>query len=94
MSGDAALDQGWLDAWVGRGRAPGGTGAVQLVVTGLPDGDGQWQVRVDDGVVAEVVPGAAKGAMTFTKAWNGVAPSTLAAFSSSQGISRKKADSV
>ena len=40
------------------------------------------------------MPGAASGAMTRMNAWNGVAPSTLAAFSSSQGISRKNADSV
>src|SRR5712692_6512294 len=38
------------------------------------------------------IPGAASGAMTLVNAWNGVAPSILAAFSSSQGISRKKAD--
>jgi alkyl sulfatase BDS1-like metallo-beta-lactamase superfamily hydrolase len=67
MSGDAVLDQGWLDGWVGRGRAPGGSGAVQVVVTGLGDGDGQWLVRVADGVVSEVVPGAATGAdLTLT----------------------------
>src|ERR1700739_4884283 len=40
------------------------------------------------------MPGAASGAMTMVNAWNGVAPSILAAFSSSQGISRKKADRV
>ena len=40
------------------------------------------------------MPGAASGAMTRTNAWNGVAPSIFAAFSSSQGISRKNADSV
>jgi putative sterol carrier protein len=63
---DGWLD-GWLDGWVGRGRAPGGSGAVQVVVTGLPDGDGSWQLRVHDGVVAEVAPGAAKGAdLTLT----------------------------
>jgi hypothetical protein len=50
--------EGWLDGWVGRGRAPGGSGAVAVVVTGLPDGDGFWQVRIDDGVVAEVAAGA------------------------------------
>jgi hypothetical protein len=61
------VDDGWLDGWVGRGRTPGGSGAVQVVVTGLPDGDGAWNVRVDDGVVAEVVPGAVKGAdLTLT----------------------------
>ena len=48
----------WLDDWAGRGRAPGGSGAVQVLVTGLADGDASWQVRVDDGVVAEVAPGA------------------------------------
>jgi putative sterol carrier protein len=50
--------EGWLDGWVGRGRAPGGSGAVQVTVTGLADGDASWQVRVDDGVVVEVAPGA------------------------------------
>ena len=38
------------------------------------------------------MPGAASGAITLVNAWNGVAPSILAAFSSSHGISRKKAD--
>jgi putative sterol carrier protein len=54
MSG---LEPGWLDGWVGRGRAPGGSGSVQVVVTGLSDGDGAWLVRVADGVVVEVAPG-------------------------------------
>ena len=45
-------------------------------------------------IAVVTMPGAASGAMTFMNAWNGVAPSTLAAFSSSQGISRKNADSV
>src|SRR5579875_3348265 len=40
------------------------------------------------------MPGAASGAMTLANAWNGVAPSILAAFSSSHGISRKNADRV
>src|SRR3954447_15346505 len=40
------------------------------------------------------MPGAASGAMTRRKAWNGVAPSIFAAFSSSHGISRKNAESV
>ena len=30
------VEEHWLDGWVGRGRAPGGSGAVQVVVTGLP----------------------------------------------------------
>src|SRR6266851_3486410 len=45
-------------------------------------------------IAVVTMPGAASGAMTLVNAWNGVAPSTLAAFSSSHGISRKNADSV
>jgi SCP-2 sterol transfer family protein len=61
------VDEHWLDGWVGRGRAPGGSGAVQVVVMGMPDGEGSWQVRVDDGVIAEVAPGApAKADLTLT----------------------------
>ena len=56
-AGDGVAE-GWLDGWVGRGRAPGGSGAVQVTVTGLADGDASWQVRVDDGVVVGVTPGA------------------------------------
>src|SRR6202044_3464485 len=43
-------------------------------------------------IAVVTMPGAASGAITLTNAWNGVAPSTLAAFSSSHGISRKNAD--
>ena len=39
-------------------------------------------------------PGMASGAITWRNAWYGVAPSILAAFSSSHGISRKNADRV
>ena len=62
-----AVDEHWLDAWIGRGHGPGGSGAVQVVVMGLADGEGSWQVLVDDGVVAEVAPGApAKADLTLT----------------------------
>jgi SCP-2 sterol transfer family len=62
-----SVHEGWLDAWVGRGRAPGGSGAVQVVVTGLPDGDASWRLRVEDGVVTEVAFGVVKGAaLTLT----------------------------
>ena len=40
------------------------------------------------------IPGIASGAITLRNAWNGVAPSTCAACSSSHGISRKNADSM
>ena len=64
---EASVADDWLDGWVGRGRAPGGSGAVEVVVTGRPDGDASWQVRVDDGVVAEVAPGApARADLTLT----------------------------
>src|SRR3954464_57556 len=45
-------------------------------------------------IAAVNAPGAASGAITLVNAWNGVAPSTCAACSSSHGISRKNADSV
>ena len=57
----------WLDDWAGRGRAPGGSGAVHVVVTGLADGDGSWQLQVDDGVVTAVAPGTpATAELTLT----------------------------
>ena len=53
-----------------------------------------FQQRMNTRIAVVNMPGAASGAMTLVNAWNGVAPSILAAFSSSHGISRKKADSV
>jgi len=86
VSGDTNLDAGWLDGWVGRGRAPGGSGAVQVVVTGLTDGDGTWQLRVDDGVVTEVAQGApADAALTLTL------PSAVAAEVASGALSASAA---
>ena len=40
------------------------------------------------------IPGVASGTITLRNAWNGVAPSTWAACSSSHGISLKNADST
>src|ERR1700722_6573986 len=40
------------------------------------------------------MPGIASGTITFLNAWNGVAPSTCAACSSSHGISLKNADKI
>ena len=45
-------------------------------------------------IAAVNTPGAARGTITLRKACAGVAPSTWAACSSSQGISRKNADST
>src|SRR5437764_6444772 len=52
-----------------------------------------FQHRMNTRIAVVNIPGAARGAMTFVNAWKGVAPSILAAFSSSHGISRKKAES-
>src|SRR5215510_10583063 len=53
-----------------------------------------FQQNKNTKIAVVTIPGAASGAMTLVKAWNGVAPSTFAAFSSSHGISRKKADKM
>src|SRR3954469_11690883 len=53
-----------------------------------------FQAKMKTRIAVVNTPGAASGAMTFVKAWKGVAPSTWAACSRSQGISRKNADSV
>src|SRR5919112_306770 len=53
-----------------------------------------FQQKMKTRIAVVKTPGAASGAITFVKAWNGVAPSTCAACSRSQGISRKNADIV
>ena len=53
-----------------------------------------FQQKMNTRIAVVKIPGAASGAITLKKAWNGVAPSTWAACSSSHGISRKNADSV
>src|SRR3954452_2571896 len=53
-----------------------------------------FQQKMKTRIAAVKTPGAASGTITFVNAWNGDAPSTAAACSSSHGISRKNADSV
>ena len=53
-----------------------------------------FQAKMKTRIAAVNTPGAASGTITLRNAWNGVAPSTCAACSSSHGISRKNADSV
>ena len=53
-----------------------------------------FQQKMNTRMAVVNTPGAASGTMTIRKACAGVAPSTLAAFSRSQGISRKNADRV
>ena len=71
-------------------------GAVRaaIVAVSVMASRNSFQQNRNTRMAVVTMPGAASGAMTRTNAWNGVAPSTLAAFSSSQGISRKNADSV
>lgn len=47
------LSEEWVAGFVGAGASPGPTGTVQVVITGVSDGDGKWYARVVDGVVAE-----------------------------------------
>ena len=53
-----------------------------------------FQAKKNVRIAAVNTPGAASGTMTRRKACQEVAPSTWAACSISQGISRKKADRV
>src|SRR3954463_9693058 len=53
-----------------------------------------FQQKMNTRIAVVIIPGAPRGAITFVKACHGVAPSIRAAFSRSQGISRKKAESV
>src|SRR5882757_5134016 len=53
-----------------------------------------FQQKMKTRIAVVNTPGAASGAMTLRNARPGVAPSILAAFSSSHGISRKNAESV
>ena len=53
-----------------------------------------FQAKKNVRMAAVNTPGAASGTITFRNACQGVAPSTCAACSISQGISRKKAASV
>jgi hypothetical protein len=46
----------WLAGLLGSGAAPGPSVAVQLVVTGGPDGDAHAHVRLADGMVAQASP--------------------------------------
>src|SRR3954471_12631917 len=53
-----------------------------------------FQAKMNTRIIVVNTPGAASGRMTLRNAWYGVAPSTCAACSRSQGISLKNAVSV
>ncbi len=50
-----------------------------------------FQQKMNTMIALVKTPGRASGRITCRKAWNGVAPSTCAASSRSNGISRKNA---
>ena len=72
------------------------TGAVIAALVAVNDSASSrsFQAKMNTRIAAVTSPGAASGTITLRKAWPGVAPSILAAFSRSQGISRKNADNV
>ena len=53
-----------------------------------------FQQKMNTRIAVVNMPGRGQRGDDLGNAWNGVAPSILAAFSSSHGISRKNADSV
>jgi len=72
------------------------TGAVIADFVAVSDNASSrsFQAKMKTRMAAVTIPGAASGAITCRNAWAGVAPSILAAFSRSRGISRKKAERV
>src|ERR1700694_2627209 len=96
MTAAAAIEPiGWVNC-----EAPGnediaaGTVCAALVEVSEIANTKSFQAKMKTRIAVVKIPGAASGAITLKKAWNGVAPSTCAACSSSQGISLKKADKV
>src|SRR5713226_6349624 len=75
-------------------KKPIAAGAVRAAVVDVREiaSRNSFQQARNTRIPVVTIPGAASGAMTFVNAWNGVAPSILAAFSSSHGISRKNAE--
>src|SRR3954449_9284436 len=72
------------------------TGAVMAALVAVNDraSNRSFHAKMNTRIAAVTMPGAASGAITRRNACAGVAPSILAAFSRSHGISRKNAESV
>ena len=92
----AAIDPMGFSNWEAPLKKAMAAGTVRAAVVDVSEMAKRNSLHVMMNTRMDVVttPGAARGAITLVKAWNGVAPSTSAAFSSSHGISRKKADKV
>src|SRR5881275_2735116 len=78
----------------GKVEIAAGTVCAALVDVSETANTKSFQQKMNTRIAVVKIPGAASGAITLKNAWNGVAPSTCAACSSSHGISLKKADSV
>src|SRR3954469_22286741 len=92
----AAMDPGgcWNCDAPGNCEIAAGTVCADFVEVSENANTKSFQAKMNTRIAVVNTPGAASGAMTLVNAWNGVAPSTCAACSRSQGISRKNADSV
>src|SRR5690348_14746682 len=86
---------GWVNCEA-PGKLPIAAGTVwaALVEVSVVANTKSFQQNRNTRMAVVKIPGAASGAMTLKNAWKGVAPSTWAACSSSQGISLKNADRV
>src|SRR4051812_12478691 len=89
----AAVGSWNWDAPVKKARAAGTGRALLVDVSEIPNTKSFQQAK-NARIAVVKTPGAASGTMTLRNACQGVAPSTCAACSISQGISRKNADSV
>src|SRR5487761_356945 len=78
------------------GKKPMAAGAVRAAFVDVSEmaNRNSFQQNMNTRIEVVAMPGAASGAITLVKICRCDAPSTLAAFSRSQGISRKNADSV
>ena len=90
--GDVAVWHGELRDAGERARSPPARSPRSVVEVSEIANTKSFQQMMNTMMNVVTMPGMASGTMTLRNAWNGVAPSTWAACSSSQGISLKNAD--
>src|SRR5947209_13362148 len=76
----------------GKAAMAAGTVSAELVEVSVDANTKSFQQIMNTRMPGVKIPGAASEAITLTNAWYGVAPSTCAACSSSQGISLKNVE--
>src|ERR1700745_3074860 len=96
MTAAAAIDPIGKVNWDTPVKKPIAAGAVRAEFVDVSEmaSRNSFQQNMHTRMAGGAVPGGASGAITFRKICRCDAPSTFAAFSRSQGISRKNADSV